>query len=281
MNKQILKRIRLAGKLLAITLPLSIGAFIMLSFSVLKMADDFLQQLGISKTNADSKIVNSILGGSLDGFGVRNAKNIAVGNRSAVTKDLLNYVKTHVSSAAFIKAYSEDKLRHKPTLLVTKSPEAMQAEQVESNKKSLAELEANYKKADASMKPVFEKIIVEAKKQLAESEDPNSKTNQRYRNNYPQSLKFAEQSNQRMLAEWEAKYPSNHLLFIKNRMQQFLDETNNIDFDAELISKNGKRVFVNKAYESKGNRWKMGFRAGKEVVETARTYVQTWMTEIK
>jgi len=64
-------------------------------------------------------------------------------------------------------------------------------------------------------------------------------------------------------------------------MQQFLDETDDIDFNAVLETKNGKKIFVNRAYESKGNRWKMGFRAGKEVVETARAFIQNWMTEIK
>jgi hypothetical protein len=53
--------------------------------------------------------------------------------------------------------------------------------------------------------------------------------------------------------------PNNHLLFVKN----------------------GKKVFVNRAYESKNNRWKMAFRAGKEVVQPARAFVQQWLGEIK
>ena len=42
------------------------------------MADDFLKQLGISKPGADEKITNSILDGSLDTYGVKNAKKHSV-----------------------------------------------------------------------------------------------------------------------------------------------------------------------------------------------------------
>ncbi len=63
--------------------------------------------------------------------------------------------------------------------------------------------------------------------------------------------------------------------------EKFLDEMSNIDFDAALTEKNGKQLFVNPDYERKSNRWKMAFRAGKEVIEPARIFVQQWADEIK
>ena len=61
-----------------------------------------------------------------------------------------------------------------------------------------------------------------------------------------------------------------------------MDETKNIDFNAELTLKNGKQVFVNPEYEKqKGYYWKMAFRSGKEVVLPARAFVQQWLDEIK
>ena len=99
--------------------------------------------------------------------------------------------------------------------------------------------------------------------------------------NYENGVKQNQQNYDRQVADWEAKYPSNHLLYVKKRLQEFLNETADIDFDAELVTKNGKKYFVNRAYESKGNRWKMAFRAGKDVITTARTFVEKWMSEIK
>jgi hypothetical protein len=272
-------------RLVRICAVLTIAAIISLflfSFTIAdRYADDFLKQLGISKTDADEKITRSLLGGYLDAYGLRNAKNIALGNRAAVTKDLLTYVKKQASSQAFIKAYTALREREKPTLMTTKTPEEFHKESIEQQKEAVANMEVLVKNANASFKPTYQKMLDDAKKQLKETENPDNKVMKRYRQNYESSLKLSESGNQRMLGEWEMKYPANHLQFVKYRLEQFMTESANIDFDAETIEKNGKKYFVNKAYESKGNRWKMGFRAGKEVIEPARAFVQQWISEIK
>jgi hypothetical protein len=275
------QRIFLTGKITAVTTLFLTGTFFLLSFTVKNITADFLKELGISKANADAKIISSIMGGSLDQYGVRNAKNIAVGNRAAVIKELLTYTKTYVNSAAFIRVYNETREREKPEVRVMQTPEAMQKELIAQNKQSVTDIEASVAKADASMKPVFEKMLLDAKKQLKQAEDPNNSMIAHYRKSYPQGLKDMETVNRKLLADWEAKYPANHLLFIKMRLQQFFDETSDIDFSAQLIEKNGKKYFVNKAYESKGNRWKMAYRAGKDAVETVRSAIKQWMVEIK
>ena len=261
---------------------LAFASLFLFSFTLAdKYADEFLKQLGISKVDADSKINNSILGGSLDAYGLKNAKNLAIGNRAEVTKDLLSYVKKQVNSPAFKKEYASMRDRKKPELMTTQTPEEFHKTNIQQQQKAVADMEKMVANANASFKPTYQKMLDDAKKQLKETEDPNNKVMKRYRQNYESSVKFAESGNQRMLAEWEAKYPANHLLFVKQRLQQFLDESADIDFNAQLIEKNGKKYFANKAYESKGSRWKMGFRAGKEVVEPARAFAQQWMAEIK
>jgi hypothetical protein len=264
-----------------IMLTLVTCSFFFFSFTANRFAEDFLQQLGITKTGADEKITNSILGGYLDQYGLRNAKNIAAGNRSAVAKDLLAYTKQYISSAAFQKEYNQLRESNKPKPGTIQTAEEMRSSMIDQYKKSIAESEANMKKADASMKSIFEPILVALKQELKNAEDPNNKMLANYKKNYGEMLKSIEASNQQGLADWEAKYPANQLHFIKERLKQFLEETSNIDFGAQLIEKNGKKYFVNPAYEHRGNRWKLAFRAGKEVVEPARMFVQNWMDEIK
>ncbi len=82
------------------------------------------------------------------------------------------------------------------------------------------------------------------------------------------------------LKEWEAEFPGNYLLFIKSRLAVFINETEGVDYSAAVFEKGGVKYFANKAYEHKGNRWKMAYRAGKDAVETARMMVQQWMEEI-
>ncbi len=281
MKKLSLNQLIICLRVCVIAFVLAVLSLFLFSFTVHKFGDDFLKQLGITKSAADEKITGSILGGYLDAYGVKNAKNIATGNRAAIAKDLLTYTKQYVKGVAFVKQYSALKESRKPQLNKTQAPEEMQRETIASYKKSVTDMEATVKTADASMKPIFEKVLIDAGKQLKEAEDPNNKSFVSYKKNYPELVNSNKQNYEKQLADWENEYPSNHLLFVKKRLQQFLDETKDIDFAAELTVKNGKKIFVNRAYESKGNRWKMAFRAGKEVVEPARAFVQQWMEEIK
>lgn len=260
---------------------LSIISLLLFSFTTIKLTDDFFKELGITKTDADKKITNSILGGYLNEYGVLNAKKIAVGNRTAVVKNLVAYCKQQVNSTAFIKEYNAIKESEKPVLQKVETPEEMRAAGIAVYKQSIIETEANLKKADASLKPIFEQVLADAKKGLKEAENPANKNVAAYKDGYPGLVKSIEDSYKQQLQQWEVKYPANQLLFVKKRLEHFLEVTKGIDFAAQLIERNGKKYFVNKQYESNGKQWKMAFRAGKEVIIPAREMVQQWIEEIR
>lgn len=245
------------------------------------MNDDFLKMLGINKASADARISNSLLQGYLDYEGIKNLKNIALVNRTALAKDLLAYTKRQVNGVAFIKEYNAMRESFKPQLKSLQTPEEMQQTTIAQCKKAISDLEETIKKSDASIRKSLEPLRATLDKSLKEAQDPNSKFMANYRKNYPDMIKNAEASNKRELADWEAKYPSNHLIFVKQRLQQFLDETTDIDFGATVYEKKGIKYFTNPAYEKKSSRWKMAFRAGKEVVEPTRSFVQEWITAIR
>ncbi|WP_336516712.1 hypothetical protein [Pollutibacter soli] len=262
-----------------VTFILVIASFFLFSFTVKKMADDFLAQLGINKSAADEKITNSVLGGSLDAYGLRNVKNIVKTSRTAVTNDLLNYTKKYLSSDAFLKQYAEMKLNDKPEMQKVQTAEEMRKSMVDAYKKSIEATEVSLKTADANMKPMFEKLLEDAKKALKDAEDPNNKQIANYAKNYEGMMKSMETGYQYQLAEWEKRYPADAKVYIKRRLEEFMNETKDIDFSAELKEKDGMKVFVNPAYERKSDRWKMAYRAGKEVVEPARKFVAAWLAE--
>jgi hypothetical protein len=260
---------------------LAILCLFLFSFTINKLNADFLKELGISKTAADKKITESILGGYLNEYGAATAKNIVMSNRAAVTNDLLNYVKQYVNSMAFKNEYQALKESNKPVKNKFKTPGEMQKETVDAYKKSIAQTEEFLKKADAKTKPVFENVLAESRKYLKDAEDPNNKTIAAYAKGYPELIKMNEDSYGRELKKWDDEYPENYLLFVKQRLVRFLEETKEIDFNAELSQKGGKKVFVNPKYEGKSRHWKMAYRAGKEVVEPTRAFVQQWIAEIK
>lgn len=281
MQKQTISRWKYAIKTsVAAFLVVTISA-LLFSFSIHKLSDEFLKELGITKTDADQKISNSIIGGYLDAYGARNAKNIALGKRAAVVKDLLLYTKNYVASPAFKKEYEAMRQSHKPVVQTAQTPEEMKKGLIEQYKKSVAQTEETVKKADASVKAIFEKALADAKAELKKMEDPNNEMLLSYKESYPEMAKQMEANNKFLLADWEKKYPADPMPFVKERLEQFLTETADIDFSATTELKNGKKIFTDNKYERKSNRWKMAYRAGKEVVEPARAFVQQWISEIK
>ena len=70
--------------------------------------------------------------------------------------------------------------------------------------------------------------------------------------------------------------PSDPAELVRNRLKEFLEVSATVDFDAKLIGK----TFSDPAYESKDQKWKMYFRAGKPVIETAQEEVRKWLQEI-
>jgi hypothetical protein len=77
--------------------------------------------------------------------------------------------------------------------------------------------------------------------------------------------------------ENEDRYPSDPNKLIKKRLEEFLSVSESVDFDAKL---NGN-MFVNPDYESKDDKWKMCYRAGREVVGAAREEAQKWVKELE
>lgn len=241
------------------------------------------KMLGITKQAGDEKIQNSFMYGYLYYYGVKNAKNIALNERGAIAKDLLNYTKTFVNSPAFKKQYDDMRRNAKPQEPVLKplrSIEEIQKTEIAKTEKSIKDTEKNMKDMPQYAK-TMEPVLDMLKKNLKDYQDP--------KNSYFSSIAMGEKYNQEnqvksfkeRTQQWEKSYPENVNDFIAERLQRMLDATKDIDYNAELTEKYGKKKFVNQKYEYKNQEWKQGFRAGKEVTETARAFAQKWLSELQ
>ena len=144
---------------------------------------------------------------------------------------------------------------------------------------------ANYEKGlqtttAADIKKIYEDGIAQQKKLIAEYEDPKNET-------IPMLVKTQQQQYERSvkrfeddLKKWDEEYPAESSKYIRRRLLEVLTATENIDYNAELVERNGKKYFVKQEYEKKNKNWKYGFRAGKEVTETVREFVQNWVSQL-
>ncbi|MBX2953150.1 MAG: hypothetical protein KF870_11635 [Leadbetterella sp.] len=67
---------------------------------------------------------------------------------------------------------------------------------------------------------------------------------------------------------------------IKKQLQQFLDETADVDFNAQTKTDYGRIVFVNPAYEQKSRTWKQAYRIGKAGTAVFRDIAREWLKEL-
>ena len=256
-------------------------SLLIFSFKLNNVGDELWQQLGIEKARGTSSIKDSFLSGYLQYYGAKNIKNIAAGDRSVVAQNLLQYTKEYVKSPAFAQEYSSNRKQLKPVEPApAKTEDEIRKKFIDDTKKAMANLEEGMKTANADMKKIFKEGYDLQANALKDYQDPNSEmikmSVEGEKNQY--NWRVTEYNNK--LKEWENKYPENHLAFVKTRLTEVLETTKDVDFSAELVTRNNKKYFSNPAYEKKSGNWKYAFRAGKETTNTVRSFIQGWLKEL-
>lgn len=248
-------------------------------------AKTLLQKLKISEDNAKMTIFSEISSASFYLPGVRELKSVALSDRAAQVEVIGKYVKDFTTSDDFKKRYNEYRESQKPS--PPEKPQAM-AEVKQQNKndlqKSIDEMRKSKKEAASDQQAMYDETIKMLEEQLKEIDNPdNPMYNAEMDNMLQQSYQAQLEQHKNDIAEWEAKYPNNNPnLLIKTWLQSFLNQSNQIDFNAKTaIDDKGRTLFVKQDYEGKDYMWKLCFRAGKETTEAARKFAQTWLSELK
>jgi len=280
-----LKQCVLIIRVSAVALVMVILSLFLFSFSIeRKMADDVWRQLGLDKTTGINSIKESFYYSHLQYYGAKNFKKIATNNRQAVARDLLSYTKQYINSAEFKKAYDSYRIESKPADPELKTPrtkEQVQKEEIARTEKMIKETEESVKKMPADMQKAMKPALDQGQKQLKDYQNPNHKLWAALAENDVRENERKTTQYKKDIERWENQFPVDSKEIVKLRLQKFLDVTADVDYNAELKERYNKKVFVNPDYERKPQEWKMAFRSGKEVTETARAFVQKWMTELK
>ncbi len=247
-------------------------------------AIDPWKEMGISKVEGEDFISESFSRGYLYVYGTNNLRNIVTGNRTAIAKEVLTHCKKVVSTAAFGFRYREFRIRTQPIAPAIKSKDQIRAELVSNYEEQIMNNQQTVNYAlvmkNMEMKKKAEMAMAKCRKILEEINSGNSKlmteqmiyADMRYQSDL--------EKYQTKICQWEKDYPVDTRQLIKRRLEYFLDLTKDIDFNASLKELNGKKVFANPAYEKKSAEWKMGYRAGKDVVQTARSFAGQWIKEL-
>jgi hypothetical protein len=260
---------------------LFIIANLLVAFRMKQVYGDVWQQLGISQAKGEEQIKESFLSGYLQYYGAKNFKNLLVNDRVAVAKDLMNIAKTQVNHESFRKKYESNRNRAKPVLYPyeVKSKEEIRKQKIAESEKGIADAEALVKKMpemEKNMRPTIDYL----KKMVIDYKNPNSEMIEMIYQGELNTKEQREKSYKEGMERWQKEYPEDYRLFVKKRLQHFVDLAKTVDFNAQLKEVNGKKKFVNTAYEAKSYEWKQIFRAGKEVIAPAISFSEEWMREL-
>ena len=270
-------------RILGIILLLMIPLVFLVSFKSNRVYADIWQQLGLSKEKGVENIRASFMNGYFHYYGARNARNILLGDRAAIARDLLNYTRQYVQSEGFKKQYDLERSQAKPEpdTKTVKTKEEIRKERIAETEKSIRQTEENMKTMKADMVKVLEPMLDMLKKTLKDYQDPNSQMIDLFYQGelmqHEQRIKSYEES----MKNWEKNYPEDYRDMVKDRLNKFLKLAKTVDFNAELKEVNGRKKFVRAEYEGKSYDWKQIFRAGKEVIIPAMEFAEQWMKEMK
>ena len=281
MNKKLLN-IRIAkGWLFVIPVATVILLF---SFSVKRYTNDVWNQLGLSQEKGIESIKQSFLQGYLYSYGAKTAKNIVAGEKAAVAKDLLTYTKQYINSDEFKKEYEKSRQGTKPmepSRKTAKTKEEIRKEKIAELEKSIKDVEKNMPSFTPEVKKVMEPLLETQKNTLKDYRDPDSEMIEMMAQGEKMSVENDWKYYNEQVKKWEEEYPANANVFVKRRLQQYLDIVGTVDFSATLKDVNGKKKFVNAAYEYKPADWKKVYRAGKEVNDVVKPFVSDWIKELQ
>lgn len=237
---------------------------------------DILKALGIPPAMAKEKIGYSFIGSHFSAPSNSAYKTYPAGKRAEAVQQLGYFAKTYLMSVEFQKTYKAEVELYKPS-----KPETVD----ERVAKSIAEFKKMIKQNEEMVKNPQLKSAAEynlkgLKDMLASCEDKNhpkyAKQMSLVQMQYDGDMKWYNNE----VAKIDAKYPADIKSFLKMRLQEFLDISATVDFNAELKQSGRLKKFVNPAYESQSMNWKYCFRAGKETTDAARAFVQQWLKEL-
>lgn len=282
MQQKTYKQILLQLKLLALAILLMMPAAFLFSFKASPVYSDIWQQLGISREKGSENIRSSFMYGYLHYYGVKNIKNLIIGDRVSIARDLMNITKEQMNSEAFRKFYEQERRQAKPQEpdVTVRTKEEIRKEKIAETEKSIRETEANLKQMKPDMAKALQPVLEMLKNNLKEFQTPESQMIELFYQGELMNNESRIKSYKEQMKNWETNYPEDHRQFIKLRLQKFLSIARTVDFNAALKEVNGKKKFVNPQYEGKPYEWKQVFRTGKEVIEPAMVFAEQWIKEL-
>jgi hypothetical protein len=244
------------------------------------IAQGALSRVGMAESDGREAFDQAMIGMASPGVAAKPFLALSPTSRAAAVTELVGWAKTYANSATFKKDWAQKRDQNKPEALsatpsadeVKKKQQADQQKQMDELKKTIASLPPDQQK---QMQAMVDQMMAA---QAAAEKDPNYQALMKQANTNEAAK--AQKDYQDAVAKWQHDYPADPNVVIGRRLKDFLTMSADVNFDAKLVAKDGRRTFVDPALESQPDAWKMCFRAGREATMAARAAAQQWLKEL-
>lgn len=248
-------------------------------------ANTLLKTIKLSEDEAKNTIFSDISSASAFYLpGIKELKSFAENDRAPQVQVVGKYVKEFTKTENFKNRYNEFRESRKPSPPEKpKTMEELKKENKASLEKSLEEMRTTKASLPADQQAMFDETIKMLEEQLKGLDDPNNSMYSPEMDVYmQQSYDLQMEQHKKDIIDWETKYPANNPnSLIKTWLESFLEQTKDVDFNAQTAIDKNRTLFVKQEYERKNNLWKLCYRGGKETTEAGRKFAQSWLNELK
>ena len=243
-------------------------------------AQDQLAKLGISEGRAREAVFDSFITDTLSVAGNNEVFRAASASaRVALVNFALTLARAFADSEDFKRRYADHREANGPEPL----PEEPRVDEI------LAKQRAGFETQVEQMRKLFDQITPEQRATLEEGwKDMRAQLTEMEtgpkRAAFEKALRDQRATYVRereiALKELDAVWPADHRVLVANRLRRFLELSKDVAFGAQLIDKDGKKVFADPTLEAKPKEWKMCFRAGKPATDAARGFAERWLSDL-
>ena len=245
------------------------------------LAQGALASLGVSEATG-----KEIVDGWLDsGFinaspAAKTLKPALPASRATMVRNAVAWARAYTESPAFRAEYERRRQAARPSPPKTKGTvddeltrqRAERQKDIDEMKKNLAQLPPDVRKA-------MESAIKDAEAANKKLEaDPQMAA--MLRQGAEAQRAEEQEAYKKRLEAYERRWPADPKVLIVRRLQEFLDLSKDVDFEAKLVPAGKLMRFADAGYEQKPPTWKLCYRAGREATAAAREAAQAWLKGI-
>jgi hypothetical protein len=204
-------------------------------------------------------------------------KSAAATSRATLVTNAIAWARTYTESPAFKAAYERERVSNRPTPPDVKgSVDDELAKQSAERKKNVEEMKKSLAQFPPDMRKSMEAAIKEAEANNAKL-DADPQMVAIFRQGIEAQRAGEQEAYKGRLAAYEKRWPADSKVLIARRLQEFLDISRDVDFDAKLVPSGRLMRFAVPRYEEKPPIWKLCYRAGREACGAARDAAQAWL----